>query len=803
MVATRRIMRTEPHEEEDGSAAQATTEASASQVQTRNTVKSEDMGDNKPKGAESTVMDVDTNLTELQKSSNKPITRSRRISGQSEGDISEAESNCSSHSTRVTRSRLSLTNLTESARKLRNRTIVVTEPILESKEDSEISETESNCSSISTRAKRNQANTTSSSRTLRSRKSTLISEATPSEKEEDISEAESNCSSVSGVKIMRQTRATRSRASVPVCPPPPVRESQKEEVSDAESCSSGISANPIARRVSRRILSKIGPEEESDNKTSGESSQELSASRKPRTSLRGVTVTERLRSDESSETEQKSFSPPRRSVRNRKISVSEDAQATSVAEQESLEQTKENVIKESVAEEEILKVQETEEKQIIILSDEESLDAAPSATLEFQPVKTKDVPEEMDISEDKKNSDNSSEETMNVQQQPDMSSSESKEPACTIIEDSESKDSEDVSNHVDIVVPPSSKDLSTDKSEIVCKKSDVGIISLPTDSEESEDSDHDNDEHDETDEEEVEEVTQTEDTNCSKQNRKQKINSLELPADGTGDGLFVIDTAPGLDSGKKYYVDDKEDAAEIGEEESEEEEEGEPSQPVDEEDDFIDEEDEDAELLNKPKQGFVLSTSIDTGINIKDMGGLYISFDAEKPKAGPSLLKKMKENRNKEEILKKSIITPDFEKKESVPPYRESVNKLKRMRKEEKEKTTGQGWFDMKAPEMTEELKNDLKALKMRSAMDPKRFYKKNDRDGFPKYFQVGTIVDNPVDFFHSRIPKKERKRTIVEELLADAEFRRYNKRKYQEIIAEKAAVAEGKKNRKKKKFKK
>lgn len=39
--------------------------------------------------------------------------------------------------------------------------------------------------------------------------------------------------------------------------------------------------------------------------------------------------------------------------------------------------------------------------------------------------------------------------------------------------------------------------------------------------------------------------------------------------------------------------------------------------------------------------------------------------------------------------------------------------------------------------------------------------------------FQVGTVVDNPVDFYSSRIPKKQRKRTIVEELLADAEFRR------------------------------
>lgn len=40
--------------------------------------------------------------------------------------------------------------------------------------------------------------------------------------------------------------------------------------------------------------------------------------------------------------------------------------------------------------------------------------------------------------------------------------------------------------------------------------------------------------------------------------------------------------------------------------------------------------------------------------------------------------------------------------------------------------------------------------------------------------FQVGTVLDSPADFYHARIPKKERKKTIVEELLADSEFRRY-----------------------------
>jgi len=58
---------------------------------------------------------------------------------------------------------------------------------------------------------------------------------------------------------------------------------------------------------------------------------------------------------------------------------------------------------------------------------------------------------------------------------------------------------------------------------------------------------------------------------------------------------------------------------------------------------------------------------------------------------------------------------------------------------EVKEKTTGDGWFNMKAPELTPELRADLKVIKMRGAMDPKRFYKKSDREGLPKYFQVGS----------------------------------------------------------------
>ncbi|NWI44825.1 TDIF2 protein, partial [Picathartes gymnocephalus] len=267
------------------------------------------------------------------------------------------------------------------------------------------------------------------------------------------------------------------------------------------------------------------------------------------------------------------------------------------------------------------------------------------------------------------------------------------------------------------------------------------------------------------------------------------------------EGLFVIDTEPGMSSSQNYYLDDVdqdwdvESKHEGGEEDKESDLEENEEELIDE-----DEKNEDNDLLKNKVDILHLSSSIDPGLNIKKLGGLYISFDAKNQKPRSSVIEQLKEKK-KDQLLQKSVITPDFERKECVPPYRESLHQLKKQRRAEREKTTGDGWFGMKAPEITSELKNDLKVLKMRASLDPKHFYKKNDRDGLPKYFQVGTVVDSPIDFYHSRIPKKQRKRTIVEELLADSEFRRYNKKKYQEIMSERAAFAAGKRNRKKKKF--
>ena len=127
--------------------------------------------------------------------------------------------------------------------------------------------------------------------------------------------------------------------------------------------------------------------------------------------------------------------------------------------------------------------------------------------------------------------------------------------------------------------------------------------------------------------------------------------------------------------------------------------------------------------------------------------------------------------------------------------------KLKKLKREEREKTKGKDWFNMPALEMTEERQRDLEMVQMRKVLDPKRFYKKNNSDTLPKYFQIGTIVDNAADFYTDRVAKKDRKQTMVDELLADAEFKKYQKRKYVEIIEDKVKK-QGNKFHKKKRSK-
>ncbi|KAJ2289642.1 rrna-processing protein fcf2, partial [Coemansia sp. RSA 2706] len=51
-------------------------------------------------------------------------------------------------------------------------------------------------------------------------------------------------------------------------------------------------------------------------------------------------------------------------------------------------------------------------------------------------------------------------------------------------------------------------------------------------------------------------------------------------------------------------------------------------------------------------------------------------------------------------------------------------------------------------------------------------------------YFEMGTIIEGPTEFYSSRLTKKERRQNLVDELLADKNARDYFKRKVSDIHA-------------------
>lgn len=89
----------------------------------------------------------------------------------------------------------------------------------------------------------------------------------------------------------------------------------------------------------------------------------------------------------------------------------------------------------------------------------------------------------------------------------------------------------------------------------------------------------------------------------------------------------------------------------------------------------------------------------------------------------------------------------------------------------------------MPRTELTPELKRDLQLLRMRDvvAMGKQFFKKDNKKDFIPEYCQVGTIIAGATDGANNRLTRKEKKRTIVEEVLSGETVGKY-KNKYHDI---------------------
>jgi hypothetical protein len=119
----------------------------------------------------------------------------------------------------------------------------------------------------------------------------------------------------------------------------------------------------------------------------------------------------------------------------------------------------------------------------------------------------------------------------------------------------------------------------------------------------------------------------------------------------------------------------------------------------------------------------------------------------------------------------------DQTNKHNVPPL---VPRKKRKRDEDD--TAGPNWFNMKRPELTPEIIHDVNAMRLRSHLNPKKFYKKKDMEEMPKYFQIGTYLPSPFEPKSHSLEKSSRRKPLVEQLLEEDAQLNFSRKKWQEV---------------------
>jgi hypothetical protein len=186
----------------------------------------------------------------------------------------------------------------------------------------------------------------------------------------------------------------------------------------------------------------------------------------------------------------------------------------------------------------------------------------------------------------------------------------------------------------------------------------------------------------------------------------------------------------------------------------------------------------------KRKGGIVRLTELDTVAAAKGICNKGTSMDGREKEVDVDLLGQMN----------KALLAPRMDGRAGMQAREKQAIAAK-----SKGANTGGGWFDMETPLMTPEIKSDLRLLAHRSYLDPKRFYKKEKQKTLPKHFQVGTIVSGAHEFKSSRLTKKERSTTYVEEVSRDMQTKKYLKRKFLAIQETKDRKGKGRKWSKKK----
>ncbi|PSR71942.1 hypothetical protein PHLCEN_2v12152 [Hermanssonia centrifuga] len=148
--------------------------------------------------------------------------------------------------------------------------------------------------------------------------------------------------------------------------------------------------------------------------------------------------------------------------------------------------------------------------------------------------------------------------------------------------------------------------------------------------------------------------------------------------------------------------------------------------------------------------------------------------------------------------------TSALPKAPAPPPSAAQLGKplTKKQQKALQHKTAGASWFDLPAPAESDlpKLYREVEALRLRNQLDPKRFYRKDEGEGkgikgLPKYFAIGTIIPDSTPFgtaSSDNLSRSQRKRTLVDELVDDAEAKGYAKKKFKELQTVREARGRG-----------
>jgi hypothetical protein len=182
-------------------------------------------------------------------------------------------------------------------------------------------------------------------------------------------------------------------------------------------------------------------------------------------------------------------------------------------------------------------------------------------------------------------------------------------------------------------------------------------------------------------------------------------------------------------------------------------------------------------------------------------GGAVIELDAQAFKAAHAILRDTNKYLEKESELtgiEKRVLAPRF----NVPNKRDKVltnrkdkakeeayeNELATLdqeaTKKKQKRDTLKGWFDMEAPVMTPELHQDLVALRLKHATEGSAKNRRTvgDVKHLPKYFQIGKIVEDATEYYSSRVPKRQREQSILDEMVSEDKRGGYVSGRYKEI---------------------